>query len=167
MNNRLTVRQHFPKAICVKSGDNCGFYIWESTMKEKMLGQGKTASTAWKSVKIPWTGMTPFNNSPKLIGNPWTNTTHSRTSTFLLTKTCETQCLVGENPLQAIGSFIVKIVKTIGKKNLATANLLAMRVVRNVESLVTHLTAKNIQNGLLTSRGIWFNLRHVTQHSQP
>ncbi len=52
MNSRLTVRQFFPKAICVKSGDNSGFYIWESTMKEKMLGQGKTASAAWRSVKL-------------------------------------------------------------------------------------------------------------------
>jgi hypothetical protein len=72
--------------------------------------------------------MTPSNNSPKLIGSR-------------------------ENPLQAIGSFIVKIAKTIGRKNLAIAKVLAMKVAQNAENLVAHSTTKNIQNGPLTNRG--------------
>lgn len=52
MTIRLKVRQKYPFAFCVKAGDDSGFYIWESTMKEKMLGQGKTASAAWRNVKL-------------------------------------------------------------------------------------------------------------------
>ena len=47
---RLLVRhKYYPQAICVKSGDNSGFYVWESYSKKEMIGMGPTATKAWEN----------------------------------------------------------------------------------------------------------------------
>jgi hypothetical protein len=71
--------------------------------------------------------MTPFNNSPKLIGSR-------------------------ENPLQATDSFPVKNAATIGVKNPETVKVQAVKYAQSAAKSTTLGILKNIQNGPLTSQ---------------
>lgn len=46
----MEVRLKHPQAICVKSGDGCGYYVWDSGMKKEMLGRGQSSASAWAGV---------------------------------------------------------------------------------------------------------------------